>query len=464
MSSWRSQPRASGMCGAAYATSQCRNVDGISTRPGESRLCSQVGEQRRVVRLARRRVGARERDAVDGRHPLPDEQRDRERGEHEPPAGEQCAREERARDVLAEPADVAAERGGDEERSDRDGREARGAPARGRVAPQRGRDDRAQAQVPDERPRFVRLGTRGGEEQRDGRDRQERGGRDHERPACVARAWPIAHATATIARKQPASGLASEASTAPATAKVVRRALQRVDRAECERDTERVGGATDDEVDHGGEREPEAAEPRDRSEREAQDAFEHERRRDAAQRAERDRAERCTDGRSDDAVAEQRVAAEPLAVPEDEAVLAEQLGSEDLRGKIGAAPAEGDRRGSRARPRPRRPRCRWASRRSGPRARARRNREGAAHHCGPAARARTRERLMTTLCTPRRTVTPINAFQPQCVPEMRPWSPRRSPGGGAAGAADGRGGRSESHHESVRRCSHFRLDRVRGHS
>src|SRR5207245_8302535 len=59
--------------------------------------------------------------------------------------------------VLAEPADVAAERGGNEIRTDRDEGEARGTPARGGVLPQRGGDDRAEAEVPRQRPRFVRL-------------------------------------------------------------------------------------------------------------------------------------------------------------------------------------------------------------------------------------------------------------------------------------------------------------------
>ena len=35
--------------------------------------------------------------------------------------------------------------------------------------------------------------------------------------------------------------------------------------------------------------------------------------------------------------------AEPLAVPQHEAVVAEELGAEDLRGEVGAAPAERDR-------------------------------------------------------------------------------------------------------------------------
>src|SRR5262249_20020535 len=88
---------------------------------------------------------------------------------------------------------------------------------------------------------------------------------------------------------------------------------------------------------------PERAEPRNRAERKAEDPFEQQRRRDTAHRTECERSERSTDRGRDDAVAEHRVPAEPLAVPEDEAVLAEELGAEHLRREGGTAPPERDR-------------------------------------------------------------------------------------------------------------------------
>ena len=260
-----------------------------------------------------------------------------------------------------------------------------------------GREDEAEGQVPDERPRFVRLRAGSGEQQRDGGDRCQRA--DDERQRLRALRTLRARPRDPDDREEASGERTRERAQHRATDGKGRLAvLERVDRTEGEGNAERVGGPPDDEIDDRAEREPEASEPCHRSECETKNAFEDERRRDAAERAERERTDRRADCRRDHAVAEQRVATEPLTVPEHEPVLAEQLGAKHLRGEIRPAPAErdredrehsrdGDDRGHGGPPLE-----------AGRGARARRDRECAAHH-GPAARRTTRDWPSTALRT-----------------------------------------------------------------
>ena len=126
---------------------------------------------------------------------------------------------------------------------------------------------------------------------------------------------------------------------------------------------------------------------------------------DAAQRAERERPDGRADRGRDDAVAEQRVPAEPLAVPEDEAVLAEQLGAKDLRREVGPAPAERDReQREHARDRDDRGRRVGHPSTSRRRAGARRDGERAAHAASPIGRSAT--------ATGRYAIRPVDRARP----------------------------------------------------
>ena len=307
-----------------------------------SRLTPEIRQERFVVGRARRRIGAGERDAVDRGEPLPDEERYCEGREHEAPTGEQRTREEWPGDVLTEATDIPAECGRNDVRTDRNQREACGAPTRGGVLPQCGGEDRAEAEVPDERPEFVRFRAGRWKQHRDDGDRRERAGEQRER--LFALLGLGAGPRKRDDREEGSGERARERGQHRAPDRDHNPAvLERVDRGQREHDAERVRRAAHDEIDHGAEREPEASEPRDGTEREVQDSFEDERGCDTADRAERERAERCADRGRDDAVVQHRVAAEPLAVPQDESVPAEEFGAEDLRGEVGAAPTQRDR-------------------------------------------------------------------------------------------------------------------------
>ena len=150
--------------------------------------------------------------------------------------------------------------------------------------------------------------------------------------------WASAKATPAIARNSPATGLPSGQRRAKTIASAVAAPLEGEQGGQPERHADRERQPAREEQGGRGHAEPDRAPARALgSEVPARQRLEERGRGERRERERKRRPEQPRDRRRDDAVGGRVMAAVPLAVPDREALLAEQVGPEGVRGKVDGA-------------------------------------------------------------------------------------------------------------------------------